>query len=187
MEKLNRVAFPLIVAYLWIIMILFGAVVLETFMIYPNIFRDPPQSLGLAMEFLSVRTPGDFFPPLGFLSWVTGLGALVAVWRDKPVRWWVALSLLMIASDGVASILLFWPRNTIMFTEGLAVHSAAILQQTAWEFQTLHWLRLAFNAASAVAIFAGFLVYYRQRILDRPASLRAQSAPGDRRQEMAPV
>ncbi len=187
MAKINRLGFPIIVAYLWTVMILFGAVTLETFMVYPNIFRDPPSSLGLAMEFLSVRGPADFFRPLGFLSWVTGVGALIAGWRDKPVRLWIALSLLMIVADGLASILLLWPRNEIMFVEGPAVHSAEVLRQTAEEFQTLHWLRLAFNAASAVAIFVGFLVYDRQRILDRPAPLNARTSPGGRDQEMARV
>jgi hypothetical protein len=43
----------------------------------------------------------------------------------------------------------FWPRNTIMFIEGTEVHSAAYLKQIAQEFQTLHWARLAFNAAGS--------------------------------------
>ena len=60
---------------------------------------------------------------------------------------------------------LFWPRNTIMFVEGLAVHSAAFLRQTAQEFETLHWLRVVFNAAGSALIFSGFLKFYRQMLL----------------------
>jgi hypothetical protein len=43
-------AAPLVVLiYLWT-MILLGAIVLETFTVYPNVFRDPPRSLELAHE-----------------------------------------------------------------------------------------------------------------------------------------
>jgi len=50
-------------AYLWIMMVLLGAIVLETFMLYPNIYADPPRTLELGMDFLSVRAPNDFLPP----------------------------------------------------------------------------------------------------------------------------
>ncbi len=175
MEKVQRAAFWIMLAYLWTMMILLGAIVLETFMVYPNIFHDPPRSLGLAMEFMVVRGPDDFFPPLGFLSWVTGVGALVLGWRVQPARWWVLLSLLMIVADGLVSILFFWPRNEVMFVEGAAVHSAEVLRQTAREFQTLHWSRLAFNAAGAVFAFVGFVAFDRQRILTQP--LRKPTRP----------
>ncbi len=173
MKNIQRLAFPVVTAYLWVMMVLFGAIVLETFMIYPNVFSDPPESLELAMDFLSVSGPSDFFPPLGFATWVTGAAALVLSWPVKEARWWVAFSLLMIVCEGVASILFFWPRNEIMFVEGLAVHSAEFLQQTAREFQTLHWSRLAFNAAASGAIFVGFLRFYRQRLLARPVPREA--------------
>jgi hypothetical protein len=89
----HRLAFLVIVAYLWVLMILLGAILLETFMVYPNIFHDPPRSLELGLEFMSGRAPSDFFPPLGFLSWVTGAGALVLSWRVKSARWWILFSL----------------------------------------------------------------------------------------------
>ena len=62
---MQRAAFPVILVYLWTMMILLGAIVLETFMVYPNIFHDPPRTLELAMEFLAVRGPADFFRPSG--------------------------------------------------------------------------------------------------------------------------
>jgi hypothetical protein len=67
-KKIQRLVFPVVTAYLWVMMVLFGAIVLETFMIYPNVFAAPPESLELAMDFMSVSGPSDFFPPLGFLS-----------------------------------------------------------------------------------------------------------------------
>ncbi len=163
--KMRHITFTVILAFLWVMMILLGSVVLETFMIYPNIFHNPPQSLALALEFMSQRAPSDFFPPLGFLSWVTGAGALILGWRVKAARYWILGAVLMIICEGLASMAFFWPRNTIMFVEGAAVHSADFLRQTAQEFQLLHWSRLVFNALGAVAIFTGFLHYYRHLIV----------------------
>ena len=168
MTKIQRLALPVVTAYLWVMMILLGAIVLETFMIYPNVFSDPPASLELAMDFMSVRGPHDFFPPLGLLSWVLGAGALVLCWRVKAARWWILFSLLMIVCEGVASMLYFWPRNEIMFVEGSEVHSAEHLKQVAWEFETWHWRsRIGFNALAAVSAFVGFLRFYRHRLLYR--------------------
>lgn len=164
MQRRIQAAYPMSIVYLWTMMILLGALVLETFMVYPNIFHDPPGSLAQAMEFLSVSGPADFFPPLGFLSWVAGAAALALAWPIPAVRKWIALSLLMIVADGVASMLLFWPRNQILFVEGTAIHSADFLRQTAWEFQTLHWLRVALNIASAAFIFIGFVAFDRWRL-----------------------
>jgi hypothetical protein len=170
MKKLQGAAFPVTLAYLWVMMILLGAIVLETFMVYPNIFHDPPRSLETGLEFMSVRAPSDFFPPLGFLSWITGIGALVLGWRVKSARYWILFSLIMIVGEGLVSIAFFWPRNEIMFVEGTAVHSDEFLRQTAQEFQMLHWSRLAFNAAASVSIFVGFLKFYRHGVLSHVAS-----------------
>jgi hypothetical protein len=165
-KKIQRLAYPVVTAYLWVMMILLGAIVLETFMIYPNVFSDPPASLELAMDFMSVSGPSDFFPPLGFLSWVLGAGALVLCWRVQAARWWILFSLLMIVCEGLASILYFWPRNEIMFVEGPEAHSAEYLKQVAREFETWHWRsRLGFNALAAVSAFVGFLRFYRHRLL----------------------
>ena len=162
--KRQRIAFAFALVYLWVMMILLGSIVLETFMVYPNIFHDAPRSLETTMEFMVVRTPGDFFPPLGFISWLTGTGALVLAWRLKPARYWILGSLVMIVCEGLFSMAFFWPRNTIMFAEGTAVHSVAYLKQTAQEFQAGHWLRVAFNAAASTWAFMGFLKFYRCRI-----------------------
>lgn len=170
--KKQQIAFAVLLTYLWVMMILLGSIVLETFMVYPNIFHDAPRSLETAMEFMAVSSPGDFFPPLGFLSWLTGIGALVLAWRVRSARYWILISLIMIVCEGLVSMAFSWPRNTIMFTEGTAVHSDAYLRQVAQEFQTLHWSRLAFNAAASVSIFVGFLKFYRHRITSWEATPR---------------
>ena len=166
--KMQQISFAVILAYLWVMMILLGSIILETFMVYPNIFHNPPHSLELGMEFMSVAAPNTFFPPLGFISWVTGLASLILGWRVKEARYWILGSLLMIVGEGVASMTLFWPRNTIMFIEGPAVHSAEFLIQTAREFETMHWLRVIFNALGSAMIFTGFLKYYRHLIASSP-------------------
>ena len=160
----QRLAFLVILAYLWVMMILLGAIVMETFMVYPNVFNDPPRSLELGLQFMSVRAPSDFFPPLGFLSWASGTGALILGWRVKSARYWILLSVLMIVCEGLFSMAFFWPRNEIMFIEGTAVHSADLLRQVAREFQTLHWARVAFNVVASASIFVGFTRYYRHML-----------------------
>ncbi len=167
--KKQQIAFAVILTYLWVMMILLGAVLFDTLVLYPNIFHDPPHSLETALEFMVVRGPGDFFPPLGFLSWVTGIGSFILCWRVKSARYWILGSLIMIVCEGLFSMAFFWPRNQIMFTEGTEVHSAAYIEQVAREFQTLHWSRLAFNAAGSASIFVGFLKFYRHKITSKDA------------------
>jgi hypothetical protein len=162
--KKQQIAFAFTLTYLWVMMILLGSIVLETFMVYPNIFHDAPRSLETTKEFMAVSSPGDFFPTLGFLSWLAGIGSLIFGWRVKSARYWILGSLIMIVCEGLFSMAFFWPRNTIMFTEGTEVHSAAYLKQIAQEFQTLHWSRLAFNAVGSASVFIGFLRFYRHRL-----------------------
>lgn len=163
--KRQRLAFALALVYLWVVMIHFGALVFETFVIYPNIFHDVPQSLETTMTFMAVSGPHDFFPVVGSLSLLAGSSAVIAGWRVKSARYWLLGSLLIIvAGEFLLSVAYFWPRNTIMFTEGLDVHSAAYLQQVAGEFRTGHWLRVGASAVASVASFVGFLKLDRHRI-----------------------
>ncbi len=161
--NMHRIGFGVMLVFLWVMMILLGSIVLETFMIYPNIFHNAPESFETALAFMSVRAPSDFFPPLGFVSWVSGTASVMFAWRVKSARYWVLASVLMIVCEGLFSMYFFWPRNTIM-AEGTAVHSVAYLQRTAQEFQTGHWLRVAMSAAASACSFLGFLKFYRHRI-----------------------
>jgi len=167
--KKQRITFAFTMTYLWVMMVLLGSIMFDTLVLYPDIFHDVPRSLETTMEFMVVRGPGDFFPPLGMLSWLTGIGSLVLNWREKSTRYWILGSLTMIVCQGLVSMAFFWPRNTILFTEGIAVHSAAYLQQTAQEFQTGHWVRVAFNATASALAFVGFLRFYRHRVLSHGA------------------
>ncbi|WP_136519466.1 DUF1772 domain-containing protein [Cellulomonas telluris] len=164
--------------YLWVMLVLLGAIVLETFMVYPNIFSDPPASLALTMEFLATSGPSDFFPPLGLASWVLGAAALVLCWRQRDARWWVVLSVAAVVAEGVVSVLYFWPRNEVLFVEGLAVHSPEHLVQVAHEFETWHWRsRMVFSTVAAVAAFAAFLAVHRSEVLRRAGLVADRDVP----------
>jgi hypothetical protein len=173
----QHVALALILIYLWALMIFLGGILCVTFILYPNIFHDVPRSLETTMAFAVVRGPSDFFAPVGMLAMLTGIGFLILGWRVKSARCWILGSLLVfVLGEMVFSMAYFWSRNTIMFVEGSKIHSVAYLKQTAHEFQTGHWLRLAMSACAATLSFIGFLEFYRHRITSRNAE-RATSAP----------
>jgi hypothetical protein len=115
-----------------------------------------------------VRGPRDFFAPAGMLGVLTGIGSLIFGWCVKSIRSWILGSVVIIlVGEFLFSMAFFWPRNTIMFVEGTAVHSVAQPKQTAREFQTGHWLRVTMSAAAATSAFLGFLKFYRHSITCR--------------------
>lgn len=143
-----------IVAYSWVTLIAFGGILTETIIIYPNVFHDPPASLDLTREFMSQAGPADLFPPLGALTVALAVASVFVLRRDKKPRPWAAASLIsLVFGEFAFSALYFWPRNTIMFDEGAAVHSVEVLRQTAIEFENGHWVRLAMGGVTAVLAF----------------------------------
>jgi hypothetical protein len=58
--KLQYLTFGFILTFLWVMMIVLGSIILETFMVYPNIFHNPPESLATTMTFMKVSGPDDF-------------------------------------------------------------------------------------------------------------------------------
>lgn len=56
----EKFAFAFSIAYVWVVMILLGAIVFETFIVYPNIFHNVPESLQTSMDFIVVAGPSDF-------------------------------------------------------------------------------------------------------------------------------
>jgi hypothetical protein len=173
--KRERLAFVVTLTYVWALLTLFGGLLFETLIIYPNIFHDVPHSLATAKAFAVVRGPSDFFPPLGALVVATGIGSVLLGWRVRAARLWLLSGLIaLVLGDFLTSVLFQWPRNSIMFDEGTAVHSAAFLQQTAREFLAFHWLRLAGIVTAPVLAFIGFLRLYRHRLTSQQ---QAQPAP----------
>jgi uncharacterized membrane protein len=113
------------------------------------------------MDFMKVASPHTYFPPLGFVSWVTGVLAILFSWHYKNARVLIIVSVLMMFAEGAASVIWEWPRNEIMFIEGSAIHSAEVLQQTYNEFILVHWFRVLCNIVGSILIFFGFLRVYR--------------------------
>lgn len=151
--------------YVWLLLILFGAILFDTLVLYPNIFQHVPESLEQASLFLTQASPGSFFPKLGMCIVACGISQLIAVWPLKPVRFWVICSfILIVAGEMTLSILYFWPRNTIMFVEGTRLHTPAELIKVATDFQQMHWLRVGMSGLTAILSFVGFLIYYRLRM-----------------------
>lgn len=158
-----NITFGFITGHVWIQFIMLGSIFLQTFMVYPNIFYDIPHSFELGMDFMAVAAPNTYFPPLGFLSILTGVAASVLVWPHKQARWWVLTSFLMIAFEGVASIIFEGPKNEIMFIEGTDVHSVEFLKRTAKEFLIVHGFRVLCNITGSILIFVGLLKYLHYR------------------------
>ncbi|MFG6115643.1 hypothetical protein ACGTN9_10665 [Halobacillus sp. MO56] len=157
---LQKVTFSSVVSHLWVQWIMLGSILLDTFMVYPNIFHDIPESFEVSLEFMAVASPHTYFPPLGMASIATGILATILAWKVKPARYWILLSMGMIVLEGATSMIFEWPRNEIMFIEGAAVHSTEFLKQTAQEFLIVHWFRVAFNVIGSLLMFVGFIKYY---------------------------
>jgi hypothetical protein len=163
--KSQQIAFALVLTHLWALMISFGGILFVTIILYPNVFHDVPRSLETTMAFAVVRGPSDFFAPVGLVAAMTGLGFLILGWRAKSARYWVLGGvLILVVGEILFSMVFFWPRNTIMFVEGTAVHPAGYLNQVAQEFQAGQWFRVALTGMAAASSFIGFLKSCRSRI-----------------------
>lgn len=102
------------------------------------------------------------------LAVVLGISAVGLSWRVENIRTWLLASVVLLLIGLFAlSVFYFWPRNTIMFEEGAAVHSAEILKQTAWEFQVGHWIRLGTSVATSILAFIGMMKFYKYRLILR--------------------
>lgn len=151
--------------YVWVAMVAFGGILVETIVIYPNVFHDPPASLARAVGFFEVTGPADLFPPMGALTVALAVASAALLWRVRPARPWVLASLAsLLVGEFLFSVLYFWPRNEIMFTEGIAVHSAEVLRRTAVEFETGHWVRLAVSGLTAVLAFTAHQRSHRAEV-----------------------
>jgi|SRR5690606_28668557 len=141
--------------FVWAINILFGAVVFNTIVLYPNFFGQIPSSLELTMEFLKVRGPHDFFPPFGSAVILLNGVALILWWRNKHIRNLLASSLfLLVVFEFLFSVLYFWELNTILFIEGKEKHAIEYLKEISLNFQRWHWVRFCTTgAASLLSLF----------------------------------
>ncbi|MFI7671092.1 hypothetical protein [Nocardia sp. NPDC049526] len=143
----------------------FAAALTETIMLYPNIFRDVPESLTQTQQFMSEVAVGDVMRPLGGVLTVCALVACAAAVRYRLARGWVGASMIsLISGQFLLSILYLWPRATILFDER-SRHSLAEIESAATEFQVGEWVRIAAALATAAFAVAATLSCYRTRVL----------------------
>lgn len=154
----TRAARAVSIVFAWVAITAFSGVLIETLLIYPNIFGDVPASLVRSTGFFSEVGPGDVFPALGLATLLTGLATIAVTWPLRParIRALAAVAVALVGEFGF-SAWFFWPRNTVLFVEGPAVHPAGELVRVAWEFETGHWLRLAVCGVTAVLAFSALL------------------------------
>jgi hypothetical protein len=142
--------------YAWALAMFSGAILSETVILYPNIFSNVPDSLTEAISFMKVIGPGNFFPKLGGAIMLLAIVTIVVNLKDRTaLKYILASFILMGLFEFLFSMLYFWPRNKIMFTEGTALHSTAELKRVAAEFQLGHVLRLSSSCIASCLAFVG--------------------------------
>ncbi|UAK36064.1 hypothetical protein K8O92_31670 [Nocardia asteroides] len=143
----------------------FATTAAETLLLYPNIFRDVPESLELTEQFMSVVAVGDIMRPLGAVLTLCAsvAGAVSLIYRIG--RRWLGLSLVaLLSGQFLLSILYLWPRASILFDDRHS-HTLAEIERAATEFQVGHGLRTAAAAVTALCAVLAALACYRARVL----------------------
>jgi hypothetical protein len=99
---------------------LLGGAVYDSVVLAPNLRRGPA-GLEHGRLFLSAATPASLFRVLGPAAQVLLLAAIVADWRNPPVRWPLAGALLALVLADVITFTYHYPRNRLMFDAPLTV------------------------------------------------------------------
>ena len=143
----------------------FATTAVETLLLYPNIFRDVPDSLAQTQEFMSAVAVGDVMRPMGGVLTLTALIACTVSMYYRIARRWLACSLVsLISGQFLLSILYQWPRASILFDER-DQHSLAEIEQATTEFLIGQSFRIAAAAITATCAVVAALVCYRTRVL----------------------
>lgn len=159
-------AIPSIVigVYAVVAFFLFSAAASETLLLYPNIFRDIPESLELTQEFMSVVAVGDVMRPLGMVMLVSALIAGAVSVRYRIARRWLACSLAaLVSGQFLLSILYLWPRASILFDDR-DQHTLAEIERAATEFEIGQYFRILAAALAALFAVIAALDCYRARV-----------------------
>ncbi|WP_433663570.1 hypothetical protein ACQPW1_16450 [Nocardia sp. CA-128927] len=164
---MRSVTIPLVVlsGYAVVAFFVFGTAAAETLLLYPNIFRDIPESLELTERFMSAVAVGDVMRPLGGVLTLCALIAAAVSVRYRVGLRWMGLSLLsLVSGQFLLSILYEWPRATILFDDR-DKHTLAEIQRAATEFQIGEGFRILAAALTALFAVAAAVACYRRRVL----------------------
>ncbi|MFC8044984.1 hypothetical protein [Nocardia sp. NPDC057353] len=155
----------------------FAATLVETTLLYPNIFRDVPASLALSEEFMSAVAIGDVMRPLGAVLMFTALLALAAAVAYRVARRWVLLSLIpLLLGQAVLSMLYQWPRATMLYDDR-ARYSTAEIQRAADEFLLGHYARIGAALLTAALAVTALLACHRALVLAGARRARPEPLP----------
>ncbi|MBF6178945.1 hypothetical protein [Nocardia otitidiscaviarum] len=158
---------------------LFATAASETMLLYPNIFREIPESLELTEQFMTAVAVGDVMRPLGGAILVTALIAIAVSVRYRIGRKWMAASLVtMTGGQFLLSIGFQWPRASILFDDR-ARYTLAEIESAATEFQVGQYLRLTAAGLSALFAILAALECHRARVLAAAASAKTTRPPSD--------
>ncbi|MEU4345559.1 hypothetical protein AB0H00_30620 [Nocardia sp. NPDC023852] len=163
--KTFTIPMTVIGTYAIIAFFVFAVAASETLLLYPNIFRDIPESLELTQEFMSVVAVGEVMRPLGAGMLVSALIAGAVSVRYRIARRWLACSLTaLVSGQFLLSIRYLWPRASILFDDRNQ-HTLDEIERAAGEFEVGQYFRIA--AAGLAALFAvvSVLDCYRARVL----------------------
>ncbi|MEU8899958.1 hypothetical protein [Nocardia sp. NPDC048505] len=164
---MKSITFPLTVLSVYSIVaaFAFATTAAETMLLYPNIFRDVPESLAQTEDFMSVVAVGDVMRPMGAVLTLCALVALATALVFRRARAWVAASLAsLVSGQFLLSIWFQWPRASILFDDR-DQHSLDEIERAATEFLIGQGFRVAAALATAVFAVAAALTCYRARVL----------------------
>ncbi|MFC9894724.1 hypothetical protein ACFVMC_13630 [Nocardia sp. NPDC127579] len=144
--------------------LVFAVTAAETIFLYPNMFRDVPQSLALSDEFLTVVDIGGVMRPMGAVMTVSALIAIaVALWARQARRWLAASLVFLVSGQFLLSILYQWPRADIIGEH--EQRPVAEIESAVTEFLVGHGFRIAASLATAVLAIVAVFSIYRARVL----------------------
>jgi hypothetical protein len=145
----------LLFAHVGLVMMLLGAGILDTYVLFPNWFYDIPNSLLAAREFMRVHNPGAFFIPVQLAVMISGAAFTVAAWRREPAKLYVLIGTVVWVLIMLLNLAFIYPRFSIFFGAPLANNDFDLLNRTAQEFQVLLQVRMVLGViASGFSVFA---------------------------------
>ncbi|NEW48769.1 hypothetical protein GV792_01700 [Nocardia cyriacigeorgica] len=157
--------------YATVASLVFAVTAAETIFLYPNMFRDIPESLALSEEFMTVVDIGAVMRPMGGVMTLCAMIAIVVALWARQARGWITASLVFLVGSQFLSILYQWPRASIFGERD--EHTLQEVEKAATEFLVGHGFRIAASLATAVLAIAAVFSIYRARVL---AEARASSS-----------
>lgn len=133
----------LAVIHVCLLMMYMGGAVFETFVNFPNWFRDVPSSLEAARDYFVVRNPGHFFQTIFPLTILSLIALLAVAWRFKKQRNLLLAALALMAAVEAGTIALMYPKIDVLLREGTASHSVEELRETGQSFVQFNYVRMA--------------------------------------------